>query len=259
MAIRAKKSDIPKFGGFPFPMLPTRQIPFENPQLPAGQSVYNEQEMKKQVIDVLWNKLFYIFELPAFDESGAELLNGWSKAGTGGSLSTSGTTNNRLVMQSGGTINNNIIVARDPNNQGFITYSKEQRLRTAFQIDLVTDVEAYLTRGAGNSDDYYGFKLSNSTLYGVTRKGAGAEQTVVLVTISTGTVYTLEAIFSPTGRVDFNVKDETSGTKTTGSISGNLPVGVDVNFTLFYASLKNTTTSTQKIMEINYFEYLQER
>ena len=71
-------------------------------------------------------------------------------------------------------------IAKNPTQQ-YLSFSQKSGMRSSFLTEDIASVTAYIVAGSPD-DECYGFKLTNSTLQGVTRDGA-TESTIDLLTI----------------------------------------------------------------------------
>ena len=139
-----------------------------------------------------------------------------------------------------------------------------QRFRTALTLADVTGEVAYLVRNSFQKSttsvgQYYGFKASSATLYGVaTSSGFANESLINLGTIDSAVLYDLEAVFIPDGKITFNIRStatdlfEERGILTTGLPNATLTTA------FFEAYLTNKDgTGNSKRLFFSYVEYIQ--
>ena len=193
----------------------------------------------------LWKRTFHFM---TFFES----LDGFYVAADASSIDK-----NEVSISTSAVLNNVAILSKLPSWQGLITFSQKSFMRTAFVVNSISDVTAYFIIGNLSSGEYYGFKLVDDTLKGVSYDGT-TESTVDLKTISASTIYGIEARFYPNDKVVFYID-----TEEVGVINTNLPSGITAgvavaNTYLFEINLKNTATAV-KTLQFSFFEYLQHR
>lgn len=210
--------------------------------------------MAQQVMDVVWNDYYYVFEilgsLDAHDYGGS--TNNPTHAGL---LVTDAVSNDYVYDAYGTGINKTF------------NYDKETRFRVAVrweetggtsgavqnQLSYITTLDDATTIEGGGGEDVsaVGFKAVDGTLYGVVKNGS--ETTVELGSIVYNTYYKLELVYYPNNRVDFYVDD-----KFVASITSALPVSADNGLAIYNTYIK-TTEAVAKTMVIDYFELMQKR
>ena len=133
-----------------------------------------------------------------------------------------------------------------------ITFSRKSYFITNISFTDIADQTIYVTVGNKDTTNYYGFKVIDASLYGVTYDGT-TEKTVLLQTI-TATTFNLEARYLPGDKVVFLVESTEKGV-----ISSNLPVPLETaNIQLMDIRIKTTTTAI-KTIQVSFFEYFQAR
>lgn len=195
--------------------------------------------LPEKIFDLVWKKTFHY--LTTF-----ESLDGFTLVGvptiTGGyiDLTTSNVTNNEIEVD------------KQPAYQGLITFSERSYFRSNISFSNTTNQTIYLTVGNKDTGNYYGFKVVNDTLYGVSQDGT-TEKTILLQTI-TNTLYNLEARYMPSDKIVFLVDSVEKGT-----INTNLPTPtLGANVQLMDLRIK-TTANEVKTMRASFYEYLQKR
>ena len=198
-----------------------------------------DEFLKDKVFELIWKHTFhYITFFESFD-----------------GFSTSGTATidkDDVQLTTGATSGNSANIVKTPAWQGLVTFSQQSYWRTTISVSTVTAVTKYFVVGSLASGSYYGFKIVDDSLKGVSYDGT-TEKTVDLATISTGT-YNLEARYLPSNKIIFLVNAAESGV-----ITQNLPlpvVTVNVNFFEFKIT---TNANAAKTMQFSFFEYLQSR
>lgn len=196
-----------------------------------------------KIFDLIWKNIFHWF---TFFES----TDGFGTAGT------VGIDEDDLLITTGATSGNTANIHKHPSWQGLFTFNRKSRMRTAVVLNSVAAQTIYLTVGDRNvaSTNYYGFKIVNATLYGVSYDGV-TEKTTSLQTLVTSTNYNLEARYTPHGQIVYFV-DATEK----GSIQVNLPkpnaTTADVRLMLIEVT---TDEDVAKSIQVSFFEYLQFR
>ena len=119
-----------------------------------------------------------------------------------------GVSASQLTLNTGGTDGYYAGAVKNWDVQNVLRFDRQQRFRTAFSVNNVSNIILYLLRGNQKSgtNKYYGFKIVGNSLQGVARNG-GSEQTIVLLTISADTTYDLQALFLPNEKIIFSVRD----------------------------------------------------
>ena len=183
-----------------------------------------------------------------------ESLDGFTDNSSGGSISIDGTD---ITLNSSATSGNYAELIKQPNWQGVSTFYAKNMFRTAVVFNSNTNQEAYLVFG-NLSDKYYGFKVSNGTLYGVVNNGT-TETTVELQSISVSTTYNLEAVYYPKDKVVFyvnagGIKWEPKGIITSGLMKPEKSVITHI------MDIKiKTNENAAKTMQLSFWQYLQSR
>jgi len=200
-----------------------------------------DEFLENKVFDLIWKKTFHwitFFEsLDGFDISAS------STSFTGSSLT--------LITSE---VSENVAYAKkQPTQQGLITFSQKSHMRSAFQMSSVADVTAYILVGSTGGGSYYGFKVVNNSLKGVSYDGT-TEKTVDLQTIIAATIYGIEARYSPTDKIIFLVDAVEKGV-----INENLPSRAEVANILPLEFRIRTDTTAEKRLTFSFWEYLQSR
>ena len=205
-----------------------------------------------KVFDLTWKKMFHY--LTTF-ESLNTTNSGFGTTFVGSGTATADGT--QVALATGATSGNSTEINKRPSWYGLATFNQKSNFRSTFVVDSVASQTAYIIVGATGSHDYYGFKITNGTLYGVTKDGT-TENAVSLQSILASTSYNIEARYVPGSGVSFYVNSTFKGKST-----ANLPrpyvsgVGV-VNHNLFDIII-TTNEAVAKSMRMSFFEYLQFR
>jgi len=142
-------------------------------------------------------------------------------------------------------------VHRTVSASGAYSFEKESRFRTQAFFSSTSAQTIYLVIGSFSGHSY-GFKVSGSTLYGVSQTSSSLQSTVNLnTTINTTDLYKLDARFYPKSHVDFYVNDVFKA-----SVSVNLPSTAN---TQLWEAYIQTTDTTQKGVGIYFIDYIQRR
>lgn len=202
------------------------------------------EEMKRSIFDAIWRNTFHWF---TFFES----LDGFTVAGT---TSVNG---NNVLITTGATSGNRAEVNKQPSWQGLFTFSRRSNFRSAFALTSVESQTIYIT--VGNKDvtpnkGYYGFKIVNGNLYGLTSDGTN-ENAVLLQAVSASTGYNIEARYQPKSKVIFLVNNIEKGSSVT-----KLPKADETTANLHLMDIEIVTNeNVAKTIQMSFFEYLQHR
>ena len=204
-----------------------------------------DEFLEDKIFDLVWKKTFHWI---TFFES----LDGFNVVANAQSIDK-----DDVAISTSAVNGNSAYVRKTPGYQGLITFSQKSVMRTTFIIDSVANVTVYLVVGGTSSGEYYGFKVVNDSLKGVSYDGT-TESTVSLQTISANTSYNVEARFSPNDKIIFLVNATERGVLTT-----NLPSGISagaeaVNVNLIEFKITTNTTAAKEL-KFSFFEYLQSR
>lgn len=212
-----------------------------NPETKSQVSQMLDELLPDKIFDLIWKKTFHWI---TFFES----FDGFALSAT---APTIGSAN--ISLTTSGALNNEVEISKPPLFQGLITFSQRSAFRTTINLSVITNQTAYITVGNKDSTHYYGFKISNATLYGVSYDGS-TENAVTLATISASTAYTIEARYTPTDKVVFFVDTIEKGVSKV-----NLPSPVvTANAQLMDIRIK-ATQAEAKTLQVSFFEYLQRR
>jgi hypothetical protein len=173
--------------------------------------------LKNKAIDLNWNNTV---RYTTFFDS----LDGWDVSGSGGT--------GFIIMDSSA----GVWFKTDPTTNHFeelwkipisnmLSFYKKSRFRIQFESVDATAQIIYLGIGSYNGD-FYGFKVIDDKLYGViANSDTSAETTKLLKTITSGTVYLLEASYDPQKGVRFSSIDDSINRVELGFIpyGANMP------------------------------------
>jgi len=211
-----------------------------------------------KVLNANWDDYFYYMTM--FDS-----IDGFSSSGqvtidSGGLiLSTTSTINNSANLYK---LPNPTAIVSIPTNT-LLSWKQPQRIRGNIAMASVSNVTAYITRGVnyGPSYPYFGFKIINNTLYGVSRdNNTDGEAAIALMTISTNTVYIVEARYLPGEKILFYVvNNATKELEQKGILTTKLPSISNSNVGGFYEYFISTQNAAVKQMTASFFEYIQKR
>ena len=190
-----------------------------------------------------------------------ESIDGYGQIiSSGGSISN---TSDQLVLSTGATANNEVRIYKQPLWQGVLTFYKKNAFRTSIVLNSVSNLESWLTVGPSNNSSFsfYGFKIVNNTLKGVSCDGSGMIQEVNLITISSSTIYNLDARYYPNEKIVFYVKgpNDAIGFRPAGVITSHLPKATQVPFNMIIDVRIKTTDSTNKSLSMSFWEFMQSR
>ena len=195
--------------------------------------------LEDKIHKILWKRTFHY---STFFES----LDGFGTSGTV-------TVDKDDVLLTTGAVSGNVSnIKKQPAWQGLISFSLKSYFRTTVSLGSVANVTEYIIVGSLDGGSYYGFKIVNATLYGVSYDGT-TESTKELKTI-TASNYNLEARLLPRNKIVFFVEAAEHGT-----LYDNLPLlSSTPNIKLFEFNV-TTNEDVAKTMQLSYFEYLQAR
>jgi len=197
--------------------------------------------LENKIFDLIWKRTFHWV---TFFES----LDGFSVTADAQDL-----TLGLVEITTSAAEDNTAFVFKQPAKQGVITFSERSRMRTTLIFASVADITAYAIVGQITEGfSYYGFKVVNNTLYGVSYDGT-TEKTVELQTITTAQ-FNVEARYTPASKIVFYVDSDEKGV-----INENLPSRVATpNISLMRFEI-TTNAEAAKTMQFSFFEYLQSR
>ena len=219
-----------------------------------------EDIVNDRVFNSVWDKYFYFSTL-------FESADGYDL--TGGGASGSNVSPDGLVLNTGAVLNNSVSFNKTPNPTGpgetfnILSFQKDQHFRANFAVDSTTNVTGYITRGVnyGANYPYYGFKILNNTLKGVSRdNNTDGESTVDLMTISVNTTYVGEAKYYPQAKIVFYIRNATTGhLEEKGTLTTKLPKATNTNNKAFYEYFVSTQDANNKMLTSSFLEYIQKR
>lgn len=210
-----------------------------------------DETLEEKVFDMIWKRTIHWI---TFFES----LDGFSATADGaGTIAQSSGAD--IIFTTGATSGNANELVKQPAEQGLLTFSRKSNMRTGMLVGQITDQTVYLVAGGLSSGSYYGFKITNATLYGVVSNGT-TESTVSLATIAASTVYALEARYEPKSKVVFYVDAVERGI-IQHSVAAPLPLADESSTaSIRLLDIKITTNAAAaKVMQVSFFEYLQHR
>jgi len=215
------------------------------------------------VFDSVWNDFMHFTTI--FESS-----DGYDTFVSSGAVASVGP--NGIVLSTSTTSSNLAQIYRYPDPTfgtavltPFLSWKQPSRFRANMEVSSITNQTGYIVAGldpTAASLPFYGFKIVNNTLYGVTRKDSGGgESTVSLATIAVNTNYVIEARHYPDiHKVEFYMessgKMQLMGTLTTDTTIPDL-TNTNHNGLLFYSI--QTAENADKQLTSSYFEYIQRR
>jgi hypothetical protein len=219
-------------------------------------SLENRFDLFDLIFENIWRKIFI---WTTFFES----LDGYKiTTPSGGSITISGES---LVLTTGSTAGNEARIQKNPLFQGVVTFYKKNAFRTSIILTSVSEVEGWLTVGNSTlSTPFYGFKINNNVLKGVSYKGSGSTvEEVNLMTISNSITYHLEARYYPNDKIVFYVKQAEDNqniyNNPMGIITSNLPLPQPISNPQIMDIRFKTTTANSKSLKISFWQYIQSR
>ena len=211
------------------------------PDFKAGVNQALDELLLDKIFDLEWKKLFFFQTL-------FESLTGFTVSGPAPTIDGTGVT-----MTTDGTLNNESEVTKQPGIQGLIAFYQRSAFRIKVYLAQVTAQTIYITVGNKDTTHYYGFKIVDNTLYGVTYNGV-TENAVSLQSVSATTSYNLEARYFPDDKVVFFVDAVEKGVSKL-----YLPVpSTTINVQLMDIRVK-ATAAVAKTIKVSMFQYMQAR
>lgn len=197
--------------------------------------------LEQKVFDLIWKKTFHWLEI--FDS-----LDGCHVVADASTIDY-----NNIAISTSDVNNNVAYVEKTPSWQGLITFAQGSNMRSGFVVSSVANATSYILVGTTTTGSYYGFKIVNDSLKGVSFDGT-TEKTIDLMTIEASVEYQIEARYAPADKIIFLVNAVERGT-----IIENLPSRLEVvNVYPLHFSIKTTTTAV-KTLQFSFWEYLQSR
>lgn len=197
-----------------------------DPQLQKSILDFLDEKLPIKVFDALVSKVNY-------HETFFESLDGWDNNHTGTGAGAVGTGN--LVLSTGTTSGSDAIIFK-PLNNNFLNFRRPQKFKVGFRVSATTNQTGYMVVG----NVYYGLKISNATLQGVTNPGGG-ETTVNLLTLSANTTYEAEIIYNPGFPLLFKVSGSDRATLAHSLVS------VSYSDFLFDLEISNTAAENKTL------------
>lgn len=231
-------------------------------------SLFFEQELRtalnrvlpEKIFDSVWNNLV---SFSTYFES----ADGYSISNTNGT-STVGV--NGLLMQTGATSGNSTLFRKTSNNLSATTsriysFRKPQRFRTDFEVNSTSNVIFAVARGGdvnSTTEIYYGFRLSSSTLSGVSRNGGTESSVTISTSTRPNTVYLVEARYFPNGKIIYLLRNNiTNIMDVVGVITTNIPsstASISSSTKPLFNYFLRTDSTADKQAQVSFFEYMQE-
>ena len=219
------------------------------------QTISNEQLIQALTADTRFTELLMerIWSQVFFWATFFESLDGYTQTLSGGSISIAGTD---VVLSTGATSGNSAELIKQPSWQGVSTFYAKNMFRTAAVFNANTAQEIYIVHGS-LSGKYYGFKVSNGTLYGVVNDGT-TETTTELQAIAVSTSYNLEAVYYPKEKILFYVNTGKSREPAGIITSGLMKPEASVNTTIMDVKI-TTNEAVDKSVQLSFWQFLQSR
>lgn len=211
----------------------------------------SKNTLKKEFTTILDEQLYQAMKRIIWWQTYFETKDGFTTTGTA-------TVNaDDIDLITGGASGNSASIEKIASWQGLFSFGRKSTMRTAFNLSSVSAVTAYLVVGSASGDgtpanNYYGFKVVNSKLYGVVKDGT-TETTVELMTITTDN-YSLQAEYVPSSEVVFTVN-----TVQRGKITTNLPSPALVAQSVLMELKVTTNEAVAKTMSSSFFSILSSR
>lgn len=129
-------------------------------------------------------------------------------------------------------------------------YQLNPRIITTIMLPAITSQLGYIIVGERDEGRGFGFKISDDKLYGLYYKADYSEDTLELITLTTGTLYKLEAVVTYPSQIDFYVNNVLIDSFT----SASLVTSMDFILSIPWIDWKSTTSST-KYLYVNNFHW----
>ena len=205
-----------------------------------------------ELFDMQWKKLFHWQTL-------FETLDGFTVYADVKPM----LTGNNLILSTGAFPGSLTEVSKQPTWFGLATFSERSNFRSAFAFPKASlkGETAYIV--AGNLwSNFYGFKIMDTALYGVSSNaGMDGEATVLLANNLEDKAYNIEARYLPNNRVDFHWSGSGDMSLPAGAMTNasRLPsVAVVPSNALMHIWVASREMAA-KTLQISFFEYLQTR
>ena len=209
----------------------------------------------KNLFDYFWRAIFFWQTL-------FESLDGFGVTGSAGysiTVPSPGSLDyNKVTIKTGATSGNTAELYKIAYPLNLASFFRKSRFRTALYLPKDTSQEVYIVVGILPNRDYYGFKIINNQIYGVT-SDATAENSILLGTYDPLKPPGIEARYEPSTNVTFYINSKVSGVSNKNLPRPLFANGVEsVNKALLDVSITTTTNETRELW-FGYFEYLQFR
>jgi hypothetical protein len=167
-----------------------------------------------------------------------DAVNGYFK------LSTSATANDSVETQ-------RIITLPLATN----TFDRNRHFRVAIMLTNIGSSTAYITCGQISGNNFFGFKMINGAVYGVSYKAGQTEQTVNLgFTMTNNIPVILEARLYTGSKIEFYINNFLYSAYTTTT---QMPTGTTGANTLMSAKIQ-TTTTVARTLAVGQWDFIQE-
>lgn len=213
-----------------------------------------------KIFDLEWKKLFHYF-------TNFEALDGFAVTASAGSSVVIPSSGDRVNFTADATSGHLAELTKGYLNFGLATFSQKSNMRTSFSYSATPAVQTtYIVTGSisATGTSFYGFKIVNAVLYGVSsNNGTNNETTVQLMTGLTSDIYNVEARYTPNVGISFYAQDGSSAiinyNTPKGMISTKLPNPAQTTNTVVMDIKLTTNEAVQKILTVSFFEVLQYR
>lgn len=232
-------------------------FPFTPNQTVAVRKVIDDY-LPDEMLNLVWKNLFSY-------RTNFESLSGFTVSTSAGPVGSVTLNSDNINLTTGTTSSNFAEVSKDWLNIGVPTFSQPSNFRTSFSFTQTpANLTAYIVVGsiASTGTSYYGFKIVNAILYGVSsNNGTTGEKTIQILTSVTSNIYGIEARYIPSKGITFYVGVPSgllsNAQSPRGTITSNLPSpALTVNQNIMDVKI-TTNTSAAKSLTISYFDYLQ--
>lgn len=223
------------------------------------------QNLSRDIMDIVWDQYFYDFQwlgtvTAVGSDSNADTMTvpGIFSSGTSGS-GTLTISSDHITLSTGTTSSSATAIFKRPDIQNILSFNKEQRFRSAFEITSTSSQDGYVIIGKESSNTYYGFHIDDGALKGICYDGTSSTEVTLISSLSTNTTYEVEARLYPGTKVEFFVAEEGGSPDTLlprGAVSSNLPSGSNDN--LYQLEIQNTAAA-DKQLKVSFVEYIQLR
>lgn len=224
---------------------------------------YLDNDSKKIIEDIIDDELFEMqWRASVHYLSFFESLDALTQTVTGASTIAYSGGKDAVILTTGAVATNYAQITKTASRQGLITFSQDSRFRTAFDTSIgggsLSNATIYMVIG-DTTGEYYGFKITGGSLYGVTKRTGVAEATATLQAYTEASaILNIEARYYANARVDFFVNSVQVGSISNSSSLVLPTVSTTTNSALLDFKI-TTSDAFTKSLYVSFFEYFQRR